>query len=62
MATNRITKHCAQWFKFLASTDLATRQEIVESRRRLAEGLARDMRKQREQRRLGGDEDCEGVA
>lgn len=60
MATNRITHHCAQWFRFLASTDLATRQEIIDSRRRMAVEMAERMKKQREDRRQGGD--CEGAA
>lgn len=58
MKTNRISRHCAQWFAMLVSANLATRQEIIDSRRRLAERLAREMRERRKRRTDG---DCEGA-
>lgn len=57
MKTNRVSRHCAQWFSMLVSAKLATRQEIIDSRRRLAERLAREMR----ERRRKADGDCEGA-
>lgn len=57
MKTNRISRHCAQWFSLLVSTGLASRREIIDSRRRLAERLAREMRERRER----GSDGCEGA-